>query len=66
MVVLYTTHCPKCNVLTKKLDQAQIKYEICEDADIMREKGFSSAPVLEVNGEFFSFKEAVVWIKTQN
>ena len=64
MVTLYTTHCPQCIVLTKKLDQAGIQYEVCEDIDVMTEKGFMSAPILEVDGEAMPFKKAVDWINT--
>ena len=59
MIVLYTTHCPKCQVLTKKLNAANINYEVCEDVKIMEEKNFSSLPVLEVNNKVYNFTEAV-------
>lgn len=64
MVTLYTTHCPQCNVLTQKLDAAGIEYNVCEDIDVMTEKGFMSAPVLEVNDQILNFKAAVDWIKS--
>ena len=59
MIVLYTTHCPKCQVLTKKLNAANINYEVCEDVKIMEEKNFSSIPVLEINNKVYNFTEAV-------
>ena len=59
MIVLYTTHCPKCQVLTKKLNAANINYEVCEDVKIMEKKNFSSLPVLEVNNKIYNFTEAV-------
>ena len=62
--MLYTTHCPKCMVIEKKLTAAQLDFEICENQDIMKEKGFNTAPVLEVDGKVMGFKEAVNWIKT--
>lgn len=61
-VVLYSTHCPRCNVLTKKLQQSGIQYEEVNDADVMRDKGFTDAPMLEVDGVIMGFKEAVQWI----
>lgn len=61
-VVLYSTHCPKCNVLESKLNQKGINYEEVNDIKIMREKGFMSAPNLEVDGVVYDFKEAVKWI----
>lgn len=62
MIVLYTTHCPKCNVLTQKLDAKNVKYDVCDDVDIMSEKGMMSVPYLEVDGEIFDFKQAVDWV----
>lgn len=62
MITLYTTHCPKCIVLEKKLEQKAIEFEICEDQDLMVEKGFMSAPMLEVDGEVLDFTKAVAWV----
>ena len=64
-VVLYTVHCPKCKILEKKLEQSEIKYDVCEDLDLMLAKGFQTAPVLDVDGRIMEFKEAVQWIKEQ-
>lgn len=61
-VILYTTNCPRCNVLKKKLDIAEIEYEICDDEDLMEQKGFMSAPMLEVDGVTMDFGLAVKWI----
>ena len=38
-VVLYSTHCPRCNVLEKKLQQKNISYEEVNDVEIMERKG---------------------------
>ena len=64
-VILYSTHCPRCKVLTKKLQDAGIQYEEVVDVEIMKSKGFQEAPKLEVNGVVKNFKEAVEWIKEQ-
>lgn len=64
-VVLYSTNCPKCNVLESKLNQKNINYNVINDVKIMREKGFLTAPMLEVDGEIYDFKEAVNWIGEQ-
>lgn len=61
-IILYTTHCPKCRVVETKLSQKGIKYESCEDVEIMRQKGISTLPVLEINGVFYNFKDAVNYI----
>ncbi len=63
-VILYSTHCPKCNVLEKKLNQNYIPYEEVNDVNVMRKKGFLSAPMLEVDGEIMDFKTANNWINS--
>lgn len=63
-IVLYTTYCPKCKVLEKKLQQKNLVYEEVTDIDVMTEKGFMSVPVLEVDGEIMDFKAASDWINT--
>lgn len=61
-VVLYSTHCPRCNVLEKKLKQKNILYEEVTDVEIMKEKGYLSVPVLEIDGVSMDFKTASNWI----
>lgn len=65
MVTLYTTHCPKCVVLEKKLTSKNIEFNLVEDVDVMTEKGFMSAPMLEVDGEVMDFVTANNWINNQ-
>ena len=61
-VVFYTIDCPKCRVLESKLKTKMVAFEECRDIEIMQEKGFKSAPMLEVDGTVMSFGEAVKWI----
>ena len=61
-VILYSTHCPKCRVLETKLRQKSINYEEVNDVELMMQKGFMTAPKLEVDGVVYDFKEAVEWI----
>lgn len=62
MVTLYTTNCPKCKVLEKKLEEKNIKFEICENVDVMLEKGMMQAPYLEIDNELLDFSKAIKWI----
>lgn len=62
MIKLYTTHCPKCSILEKKLNNNNIKYEIIEDKDLLIELGFTTVPILEVDNNFMDFKQANEWI----
>lgn len=64
-IILHTTNCPRCKVLKSKLDQKSINYKINTDVDLMMQKGFTTAPKLEVDGVVYDFKEAVEWIGEQ-
>ena len=64
-VVLYSTHCPKCEVLESKLEKKGIEYSVVTDVNLMLEKGFSQAPLLEVNGEIMDFTHAIAWVNKQ-
>lgn len=64
-VTLFSTHCPRCNVLASKLKQKNIDYEEINDVDVMVQKGFTTVPVLEVDGVVYDFKQAVEWIGAQ-
>ena len=64
-VTLYTTHCPKCKVLEKKLNSKNINYNEVTDTNIMIAKGFTSTPMLEVDGTIMDFEEANKWVNEQ-
>ena len=61
---LYTTHCPKCMVLKKKLDQKNISYEESNELDVLVKCGIQSVPVLDVNGELLLFDKAIEYINS--
>lgn len=62
-ITLYSTNCPMCKVLEKKLEVADIEYIKNTDVDEMLDKGMLSAPYLEVNGELMNFNEAIKWVR---
>lgn len=63
MITLYTTHCPKCVILEKKLQDKNIEYQVCDDVDLMLSKGMQEAPYLEVEEkEMMNFSKAIKWI----
>lgn len=64
-VILYTTHCPKCSVLEKKLTAKNISYSEITDVEIITQKGFDAVPILEVDGITMDFKAANTWINEQ-
>ena len=62
MITLYTTHCPKCKILTRKLTEKNIEYIEFTDVNKMIEMGFSVMPMLEVDGVVMDFATANKWI----
>jgi len=61
-VILYSTRCPKCKVLEKKLNDKGVKYTENTDIEYMLSLGIQSAPMLEVDGERMNFNEAIKWV----
>ena len=64
-IVLYSTNCPRCKVLEQKLLDKGIAFGVSNDVDAMIGKGFSSAPVLEVDGHAMGFMAAVDWVNNR-
>ena len=61
-IILYSTGCPKCSILKKKLEEKKIPYDIVTDIKEMITLGINEVPVLSVNGELMSFSNAVKWV----
>lgn len=61
-VILYSTGCPKCNVLKKKLNDKNINFTENNDIDIMTSLGIEQVPVLSVDGELMDFSQANTWV----
>ena len=68
--VLYSTGCPKCRVLQAKLDNKGIDYIIINDENVVidtcKNTGADSLPLLEVEGKYLNFGEAIRWVGEQN
>lgn len=67
-VTLFSTQCPKCKILERRLKEMNIQFELLEGEEavnIMLDNGFKSAPVLSANGEMMDFSKAIEWIKTK-
>lgn len=63
-VILYSTGCPKCNILKTKLNQKNIAYIVNNDIDYMLSRGFNAVPVLEVDGVTMHFEDAIKWVNS--
>lgn len=62
MITLYSTNCPRCNILKTKLDNKGIEYTEENSVDKMLALGIESAPVLEVDNKILDFFEAIKWV----
>jgi hypothetical protein len=62
-VILYSTGCPKCQVLVKKLAAAGVEYSVITDVDEMLALGIKAAPMLEVDGRMMDFSGAIAWVR---
>lgn len=66
-VTMYSTGCPNCDILRKKLNEKEISYNIVNDREIMKEKGFTTIPMLEIEHdgiiETFNFLNAIKKVK---
>ena len=58
-IILHSTNCPRCNILDMKLKEKNVEYTVDTNIEAMIEKGFQTAPILEVDGEFYEFGDAV-------
>jgi len=64
--ILYSTNCPKCNILEKKLNQKNISFTKITDfnEEELLSKGFTAVPVSLIDNKYYDFKEAVDYINT--
>lgn len=64
-VILYSTHCPKCMVLKKKLGGKGVIYTENTSVEEMLSLGINEVPVLRVNDELMDFSAAIAWLNKQ-
>lgn len=62
-ITLYSTGCPQCRVLKRKLDDLKLEYDIVSDPQQIIAMGFQSAPVLEIDGERYNFVQGINWVR---
>lgn len=64
-VILYSTGCPRCNVLKKKLNDKGINFSENNSVEEMLSMGIMEAPMLRVGGELLDFTKAVIWVNAR-
>lgn len=61
-IVLYSTGCPKCRILEKKLEQKQVDFTLGNIQEVV-DLGYLSAPVLKVDNDYLDFSQAVKYLQ---
>lgn len=62
-VILYSNHCPCCEVLAASLNRAAIPYETSTDIQQMLAMGLTHLPMLSVDGNMMNYLAALTWLK---
>ena len=65
MIKLYTNHCRKCEILTAKLKEKNIAFDVEDNAEVLLSRGFDFMPMLEVDGRLLNYGEAVKYVNAQ-
>lgn len=63
--ILYSTGCPKCNVLKKKLAEKNIEFEENNSVEEMLLLSIVQVPMLQVEDKIMNYKESVEWVNNQ-
>ena len=69
MITLYTlVDCPRCVLVKQMLDKHNVQYnEIQDNRQLMIDKGFIEAPVLEVDGRTIeTYTSVLAWLEDNN
>ena len=63
-IKVYSSNCPKCNILEKKLQANNIEFEKITDFDTneLIERGFYSLPIANIDEKWYTFQEAIQWL----
>ena len=63
-LVLFSTGCPKCIILKKKLDSKNIEYTTTDNLEPLIQNGIMSLPVLYQRSEdkYMTFAEAAAFV----
>lgn len=61
-IVLYTNHCPKCEILKEKLNSVGFDYDIEDNVETLHDMGFTHMPMLKIDDMILSYKQAFEYI----
>jgi hypothetical protein len=62
-MILFSTNCPQCKVLEKKLIQKGIEFEITNDIQELIDLGIKRAPILKTDdNQYLDFSNAIKYV----
>lgn len=68
-IVLYSSHCPKCDMIEKILKEKGINFDVVDDENfylpLAEENNIDSMPFADVNGKILNTKELQEYIKNR-
>lgn len=64
-VILYSTGCPRCEILKDRLQEKNILFREVDDMDEMLSLGIMSVPYLLVDGKLLDFRDSILWVNNQ-
>ena len=62
-MTIYSTGCPKCKALEKELKKHNISFQVESDIEVLKAMGISTVPVLRDGDKFFSFEQAIKYLR---
>ena len=68
MITLYSTHCPKCNILEGLMKKKGMEFNLVDNQEevlkIAGENNIVSAPFAKIDDKFYTTKELQEYIKS--
>lgn len=64
-IILYSTGCPRCRVLEKKLEAKGVAYTENNNIEEMIKLGITEVPMLGIGDELKNFSDSISWINNQ-
>lgn len=61
-MIVYSSNCPKCIILKKKLEQKNINFTESNDFQKLLDVNIKTLPVLEVDNQLLTFNDAVKYV----
>lgn len=65
MTIYTTKNCSICKVFIKMVNEKKLPYVEIWDEETLINKGFTTVPVVEVDGKIMNSIEAFEWLKTK-